>query len=102
MARSKARLPKHKRVWNKIRKKAPKVPDITCTAIDDVINRLETLSSTTKLLTPAQYKMLSNKLERLRTANEQLRESGQYWHDACQQVIDEHIGNKKKSDFSRW
>ena len=102
MARSKARLPKHKRVWNKIRKKAPKVPDITCPAIDDVINRLETLSSTTKLLTPAQYKMLSNKLERLRTANEQLRESGQYWHDACQQVINEHIGNKKKSDFSRW
>ena len=102
MARSKARLPKHKRDWNKIRKKAPKVPDITCPAIDDVINRLETLSSTTKLLTPAQYKMLSNKLERLRTANEQLRESGQYWHDACQQVINEHIGNKKKSDFSRW
>ena len=102
MARSKARLPKHKRVWNKIRKKAPKVPDITCPAIDDVINRLEKLSNTTKLLTPAQYKVLSNKLERLRTANEQLRESGIYWHDACEQVIDEHIGNKKKSNFCRW
>lgn len=102
MARSKAKLPKHKRVWNKIRKKAPKVPDITCPAIDEVINRLETLSNTTKLLTTAQYKTLLKKLEQLRTANEQLRESGRYWHDACQQVIDEHIGNKKKSDFSRW
>ena len=99
MARSKARLPKHKRVWNKIRKKAPKVPDITCPAIDEVINRLETLSNTTKLLTPAQYKMLSKKLERLRTANEQLRESGRYWHDACDDLIDRHIAKKKKPNI---
>ena len=27
--------------WSKIRKKAPKVPDITCPAIDDVLNKLE-------------------------------------------------------------
>ena len=27
--------------WGKIRKKAPKVPDITCPAIDDVLNQLE-------------------------------------------------------------
>ena len=27
--------------WSKIRKKAPKVPDITCPAIDDVLNQLE-------------------------------------------------------------
>ena len=99
MARSKAKLPKHKRVWNKIRKKAPKVPDITCPAIDEVINRLETLSNTTKLLTPAQYKMLSKKLERLRTANEQLRESGRYWHDACDDLIDRYIAKKKKPNI---
>ena len=29
--------------WGKIRKKAPKVPDITCPAIDDVLNQLEKL-----------------------------------------------------------
>ena len=29
--------------WSKIRKKAPKVPDITCPAIDDVLNQLEKL-----------------------------------------------------------
>ena len=27
--------------WSKIRSKAPKVPDITCPAIDDVLNQLE-------------------------------------------------------------
>ena len=96
MAKRKTVLPKHKQIWNKIRKKAPPVPDITCPQIDEVINRLETLSNTTKLLTPAQFKVLSKKLERLRTANEQLRESGRYWHDACDDVIDRHIAKKTK------
>ena len=27
--------------WSKIRRKAPKVPDITCPAIDDILNQLE-------------------------------------------------------------
>jgi exo-beta-1,3-glucanase (GH17 family) len=88
--------------WSKIRKKAPKVPDITCPAIDDVLNRLEKLANTTKQLTTAQYKVLSNKLERLRTANEQLRESGIYWHNACEEVVDEYIGKKKKPTRNHW
>ena len=29
--------------WKKIRKKAPRVPDLTCPAIDDVLNQLEKL-----------------------------------------------------------
>jgi hypothetical protein len=99
MARRKTVLPKHKQIWRKIRKKAPPVPDITCPQIDEVINRLETLSNTTKLLTPAQFKVLSKKLERLRTANEQLRESGRYWHDACDDLIDRHIAKKKKPNI---
>jgi len=102
MARPKRKLPKHKRVWNKIRKRAPRVPDITCPAIDDVLNRLEKLSNTTKMLTTAQYKVLANKMERLRTANEQLRESGIYWHNACEEVINEYIGKKKKSEYDHW
>ena len=99
MARKKKVLPKHEQIWRKIRKKAPPVPDITCPQIDEVINRLETLSNTTKLLTPAQFKVLSKKLERLRTANEQLRESGRYWHDACDDLIDRHIAKKKKPNI---
>jgi hypothetical protein len=29
--------------WSKIRKKAPKVPDITCPDIDSILNKLENL-----------------------------------------------------------
>ena len=80
-------LPKYEQMWRKIRKKAPRVPDITCPAIDDVISRLDTLSSTIKKLTTAQNKVLSKKMEKLREANSSLRDSGQYWHDACRDVM---------------
>jgi ribosomal protein S3AE len=93
MARKK-RIPKHESVWRSVRRRAPKVPDITCPAIDDVIQRLDALSNTTKRLTTAQNKTLTNKLEKLRQANEQLRDSGQYWHDACKSVIEKHIRKK--------
>ena len=93
MARKK-RIPKHESVWRSVRRRAPKVPDITCPAIDDVIQRLDALSNTTKRLTTAQNKTLTNKLEKLRQANEQLRDSGVYWHDACKSVIEKHIRKK--------
>ena len=99
MPAKKRRQPKHKLVYSRIKKKAPRVPDITCPAIDDVINRLEKLASTTKQLTAAQYKVLSNKLEKLRTANEQLRESGIYWNSATKELIDKYIAKKKKSSI---
>ena len=95
MARKK-RIPKHESVWKSVRCKAPKVPDITCPAIDDVIQRLDALSNTTKRLTTAQNKTLTVKLEKLRKANEQLRHSGVYWHDACKSVIEKYL--KKKSN----
>lgn len=93
MARKK-RIPKHESVWRSVRRRAPKVPDITCPAIDDVLQRLDALSNTTKRLTTAQNKTLTVKLEKLRRANEQLRDSGQYWHDACKSVIEKHIRKK--------
>jgi hypothetical protein len=93
MARKK-RIPKHELVWRSVRRKAPRVPDITCPAIDEVIQRLDALSNTTKRLTTAQNKTLVNKLEKLRRANERLRDSGVYWHDACKSVIEKHIRKK--------
>ena len=90
----KKRTPKHLSIWKSVRRKAPKVPDITCPAIDEVIQRLDALSNTTKRLTSAQNKTLVNKLEKLRTANERLRNCGQYWHDTCKEVI-EKIYRKK-------
>jgi hypothetical protein len=95
MTKKKSKLPKHKQVWNKIRKKAPRVPDITCPAIDDVLNRLEKLL-TTELLTTTQHKTLSKKLEKLRTANEQLRESGIYWRDTARELFEKQHNTKLK------
>ena len=89
-------MPKPKKrtsYWSKIRKKAPKVPDITCPDIDSVLNRLEKLVG--KDLTKAQYKIMERRLERLRVANEQLRESGIYWHDACKDTVRDLLGKKK-------
>ena len=52
--------------WSQIRKKAPKVPDITCPAIDSVLNKLE--KQVDRALTMRQFKMIERKLEKLRTA----------------------------------
>ena len=64
--------------WSNIRKKAPKVPDITCPAIDEILNQLE--KNIGKGLTERKYKTIERKMEKLRKQNEQLRDSGEYWY----------------------
>ena len=89
-------MPKPKKktsYWSKIRKKAPKVPDITCPNIDSVLNRLEKLVG--RHLSKAQFKIIERKMERLRRANEQLRDSGKYWHDACKDTVRDLLGKRK-------
>ena len=84
---------KYKKYWGKIRKKAPKVPDLTCPAIDDILTRLEK-SIGGKPLTLAKYKMYERQLEKLRKANEALRDSGKYWHDVCKEEMQKYHGTK--------
>jgi len=79
--------------WSKIRKKAPKVPTITCPDIDWVVNLLE--KAIGKSITQTQFKRVEKKMEKLRTTNEQLRESGIYWHDACKETVRDLLGKKK-------
>jgi len=79
--------------WSKIRKKAPKVPDITCPAIDQILNRLE--KKVDRTLTFKQFKTIERRMEKLRTANEKLRESGVYWHDACKETVRDLLGKRK-------
>lgn len=95
----KRKQPLHRLVYSRIKKKSPKIPDITCPAIDDVILRLEKLSQTTKKLNQRTCKVLTNKLEKLRTANEQLRDSGIYWNQAVKDIIDKYIARRKKPKF---
>ena len=80
--------------WSRIRKKAPKVPDITCPDIDYVLDKLEKRLG--KILTKTQYKLIEKKIERLRKANEQLRESGVYWHDACKETVRDLLGKRSQ------
>jgi FtsZ-binding cell division protein ZapB len=79
--------------WSRIRKKAPKVPDITCPAIDSILNKLENLVG--KNLNKTQFKLIEKKIEKLRRANEQLRDSGVYWHDTCKETVRDLLGKKK-------
>ena len=87
------RVQKRTDYWSKLRKKAPKVPDITCPAIDSVLDKLE--KKIDKIFTKAQFKMMERKMERLRVANEKLRESGIYWHDACKETVRDLLGKRK-------
>ena len=79
------RAQKRTNYWSKVRKKAPKVPDITCPDIDSILNRLEKRIDNS--FTRAQFKIIERKMEKIRNANEKLRESGVYWHDACKDTV---------------
>ena len=79
--------------WSRIRKKAPKVPDITCPAIDDILNQLD--KQVGKEFKESKFKAVERKMEKLRIANEKLRDSGIYWHDACKEAVRDLLGKKK-------
>ena len=79
--------------WSKIRKKAPKVPYITCPAIDDVLNKLE--KAIGKEFKDSKFRMVERKMEKLRKENERLRDCGIYWHDACKEAVRDLLGKKK-------
>jgi hypothetical protein len=79
--------------WGKLRKKAPKVPDITCPDIDKVLDICE--KAIDGRLTPAKYKRIERIMEKLRQNNESLRESGVYWHHSCKETVRDLLGKKK-------
>ena len=79
--------------WSNIRKKAPKVPDITCPDIDKVLTICERAIDTR--LTEAKFKRIERIMERLRKNNELLRESGVYWHNSCKDTVRDLLGKKK-------
>lgn len=81
--------------WSKIRKKAPKVPDITCPDIDRVLDIIDKAQAKDRPLTKAKHKQIEKIMERLRNANDGLRESGKYWHDACKDTIRDLLGKKR-------
>ena len=43
----------------------------------------------------SKFKAVERKMEKLRIANEKLRDSGKFWHDACQDTVRDLLGKKK-------
>ena len=70
-----------------LRKKAPKVPDYTCVSIDKVIDKLEKTVEKSKALNKKELKDLTKRLEKLRVANENLREGGIYWYEKLKLLL---------------
>jgi len=79
-------MPRPKRnttLFAKWKKKAPKVPDITCPLIDDVLSRIDRYQDQEKVISKYQWNLIHKRMEQLRTDNELLRDSGRYWYDVC-------------------
>ena len=77
--------------WKQAKQKAPKVPDITCPLIDDIIRNLEKLRDEGKTINKTNTKAIMRKLEKVRTANELLRDGGEYWY----LLAKKHLSRKK-------
>ena len=76
-----------KKAWQKLKRKSPKVPDITCPIIDDVIERLQKHQNKNKVMTSYQHDVIIRRMEKLRTDNELLREGGEYWYQLCKKWL---------------
>lgn len=76
-----------KSYWARLKKKAPKVPDYTCPTIDDVLVRIEKFQTKNTVITEYQWKLIKKRLERLRSDNDTLRESGIYWYDIAKKEL---------------
>ena len=69
-----------KKLVQRLKRLAPKIPDYTCPDIDFVIERIEKSYKDRKYISKSSYKVLQKKLERLRSQNENIRELGRYWY----------------------
>ena len=69
-----------KQLVQRLKRLAPKIPDYTCPDIDFVIERIEKSYKAKKYISKASLKVLTKKLERLRSQNENIRELGKYWY----------------------
>jgi FtsZ-binding cell division protein ZapB len=81
--------------WSRIRKKAPRVPDITCPDIDKVLDIIDKAQEQSKPLTRTKHQQVERIMEKLRTANDSLRESGKYWHDTCKDTVRDLLGKRR-------
>ena len=77
----------YKKLLNRLKRLAPKVPDHTCPDIDFVIDKIETNKGFTRF----RKKLLVRKLERLRTQNDDMRELGKFWFKKFKDYMREYL-----------
>ena len=75
---------KRKPSLKKLKKKAPKIPDFTCPDIDHIMEYVEK----TDKLNRIQLAYFKRRMEKLRTSNDKLRDSGIYWYDVVKDLLD--------------
>lgn len=78
---------KKKSLKQRLKRLAPKVPDFTCPDIDFILTKIEASYTDKKPISKMTKAVCVKKLERLRTHNEQLRESGVYWYDVAKKYV---------------
>jgi hypothetical protein len=66
-----------------LKKKAPKIPDFTCPDIDHIINYVEDKD----VLNRTSLAYFKRRMEKLRTSNERLRDSGIYWYEEIKKLL---------------
>jgi hypothetical protein len=66
-----------------LKKKAPKIPDFTCPDIDHIISYVEDK----ELLNRTQLAYFKRRMEKLRNANDKLREGGIYWYEEIKKIL---------------
>ena len=66
-----------------LKKKAPKIPDFTCPDVDHIISYVEDKD----LLNRTQLAYFKRRMEKLRTSNEKLRDSGIYWYEEIKKLL---------------
>jgi hypothetical protein len=70
-----------------LKKQAPSIPDFTCGDIDKVISELDCYFGVP--LKRVTLYNLKRKLEKLRKANDRLRQSGVYWYELVKELLTE-------------
>jgi hypothetical protein len=66
-----------------LKKKAPKIPEFTCPDVDHIISYVEDKD----LLNRTQLAYFKRRMEKLRTSNEKLRDSGIYWYEEIKKLL---------------
>ncbi len=72
-----------------LKRKAPRVPDLTCPIIDDAIEKIDKSYDGKKfVLSKRDVAYFKKRMEEIRSANDNLRDSGRYWYEQTRDLIE--------------